>query len=74
MLRTDHVTVVGNGLRTYGDLFWSVKACFDRQSALCHSMRNISYLQEYFGLVHTMIICFDIGHEVERRLSSIAQR
>ncbi len=42
MLRTDHGTVAGNGLPTYGDLFWSVKACLDRQSELCHSMRNIS--------------------------------
>jgi len=42
MLRTDHVTAVGNGLPTYGDLIWSVKACLDRQSELCHSMRNIS--------------------------------
>ena len=34
--------VIGKGLPTYGDSFWSVKACLDRQSELCHSMRNIS--------------------------------
>ena len=41
MLRTDCGYVVGNGLPIYGDLIWSVKACLDRQSELCHSMRNI---------------------------------
>jgi len=41
MLRIGCGFVVGNGLPTYGDLIWSVKACLDRQSELCHSMRNI---------------------------------
>jgi|GEM_PF-2112937 len=49
MLRTDHGTVVGNGLLTYCDLFWSVKACLDRQSELCHSMRNINKVVKFIG-------------------------
>ena len=46
---------------TYGDSFWSVKACLDRQSELCHSMRNISYLKKVDSMLLNLITPVDLG-------------
>ena len=47
-------TEIGKGLPINGDSFWSVKACLDRQSELCHSVRNISHLTSNFLLLKTL--------------------
>ena len=69
MLRTDHGTVVGNGLPTYADLFWSVKARLDRQSKLCHSMRNIRSLNRQKLVIHlgkaADFECLHHAHEIK---------